>query len=83
MANPQDIYRLELNEVIQLGDAYWRRVPGGWIVTETYENPNTPPGSGAMLRLHPVFVPEPEQLVLDAVKPHTPTVHNSDDEVQY
>ena len=74
MANAQDIYKLELNEVLQLGDAYWRRVPGGWIVTETYEDPTAPPNSGAILRLHPVFVPEPENLVVDALRPNITVV---------
>lgn len=47
------IYGLGLNEVEQIGDAFWRRVPGGWIVTETYLEER----AEVQHRLHPVFVP--------------------------
>lgn len=47
------IYSLALNEVEQIGDAFWRRVPGGWIVTETYIEER----AEVQHRLHPVFVP--------------------------
>lgn len=47
------IYGLGLNEVEQIGDAFWRRVPGGWIVTETYLEER----AETQHRLHPVFVP--------------------------
>lgn len=47
------IYGLHLNEVTQIEDAYWRRVPGGWVVTEMYLDERTE----SLHRLHPVFVP--------------------------
>lgn len=47
------IYSLALNEVEQIGDAFWRRVPGGWVVTETYFEER----AEVQHRLHPVFVP--------------------------
>lgn len=47
------IYGLSLNEVEQIGDAFWRRVPGGWVVTETYFEER----AEVQHRLHPVFVP--------------------------
>lgn len=47
------IYGLALNEVEQIGDAFWRRVPGGWVVTETYLEER----AETQHRLHPVFVP--------------------------
>ncbi len=87
MPTATDIFTMELNEVLQLGDAYWRRVPGGWIVTETYEDPGSPPGSSAMLRLHPVYVPEPLGDAIQAIDTQakfTPdTTHPNHDETEY
>lgn len=51
----RSIYKMQPNAVEQHGDAYWRRVPGGWIVTETYERFGDE--RGGVIRLHPVFVP--------------------------
>jgi hypothetical protein len=54
MNNPNFIYNLAFGDVAQIGDSYWRRVPGGWIVTESYEVPGRP---GVIQKLHPVYVP--------------------------
>lgn len=52
--NLNTIYRLAPNEVTQLGDTYWRRVPGGWVVTEL---DNDPAGEGLPKPLGCCFVP--------------------------
>lgn len=47
------IYNLAPGEVMEYRDSYWRRVPGGWIVTESFWDESRK----SALRLHPVFVP--------------------------
>lgn len=54
MNNPNIVYSLAFGDVAQVGDSYWRRVPGGWIVTESYEVHGK---QGTIQKLHPVFVP--------------------------
>lgn len=67
------IYTLALNEVAHIGDAYWRRVPGGWIVTETYADPDLyghAQNDANAVRLHPVFVPYSDEYKYDATGRH-------------
>lgn len=71
------IYTLALNEVAHIGDACWRRVPGGWIVTETYADPalyGRAQNDANAVRLHPVFVPYSAEYRDDATgRHHRPT----------
>ena len=65
MSTFSSIYHLAPGEVEEYQDSYWRRVPGGWIVTESFWDDK----NDSLVRLHPVFVPFSDEF--DPSKDHT------------
>lgn len=63
MSNLRAILALDVGERALIGNAWWTRVPGGWIVTETWINTK----ADEVHLSPPVYVPEPSDTVTSSV----------------